>query len=112
MFTEPNEATAVATLTLPNVRTQCGAFIRLLRKMFGRFRQPFSARAAPLASACIGWFASRNRNGAGTGTETADELTRVNNHRPSIFLASPSRSTWLLAVQFGRPVAGFNDTSK
>ena len=35
----------------------------------------------------------------GTGTATADELTRVNNHRPSIFLASPSRSTWLLAVQ-------------
>jgi hypothetical protein len=50
--------------------------------------------------------------GAGSGTETADELTRVNNHRPSIFLASPSRSTWLLAVQFGCPVAGFNDTSK
>jgi hypothetical protein len=50
--------------------------------------------------------------GAGTGTETADELTRVNNYRPSIFLASPSRSTWLLAVQFGWPVAVFNDTSK
>jgi hypothetical protein len=50
--------------------------------------------------------------GAGTGTETADELTRVNNHRPSIFWASPSRFTWLLAVQFGRPVVAFNDTSK
>lgn len=37
----------------------------------------------------------------GTGTGTADELTRVNNHRPSIFLASPSRDTWLLAVQNG-----------
>jgi hypothetical protein len=49
---------------------------------------------------------------AGTGTETADELTRVNNHRPSIFLASPSRSTWLTAVQNGKPVAGFNATLK
>lgn len=48
----------------------------------------------------------------GTGTGTADELTCVNNHRPSIFLASPSRDTWLLAVQNGWPVAGFNDTSK
>ena len=48
----------------------------------------------------------------GTGTGTADELTRVKNHRPSIFLASPSRSTWLFAVQKGRPVAGFTDTSK
>lgn len=50
--------------------------------------------------------------GAGTGTPTAEELTRVNNQRPSIFLASPSRSTWLLAVQFGRPVTEFKDTSK
>jgi hypothetical protein len=48
----------------------------------------------------------------GTGTGTADVLTCVNNHRPSTFLASPSRLTWLLAVQNGRPVAGFNDTSK
>jgi hypothetical protein len=48
----------------------------------------------------------------GTGTPTADELARVNNQRPSIFSASPLRYTWLLAVQFGRPVAGFNDTSK
>ena len=48
----------------------------------------------------------------GTGTPTADELARVNNHRPSIFSASPSRFTWLLAVQNGWPVAGFNDTSK
>ena len=50
--------------------------------------------------------------GGGMGTETADEVTRVNSHCPSIFLASPSRSTWLLAVQNGKPVAGFNDTSK
>ena len=48
----------------------------------------------------------------GTGTETADELTLVNNHRPSIFLARPSRSTWLTAVQNGWPVAGFNATLK
>ena len=48
----------------------------------------------------------------GTGTETADELTRVNNHRPWIFLASPSRSTWLLAAHNGWPVSGSNDTSK
>src|ERR1035437_9634763 len=39
----------------------------------------------------------------GTGTGTADEPTCVNNHRPSIFLASTSRSTWLLAVQNGWP---------
>src|SRR5580658_6311339 len=48
----------------------------------------------------------------GTGTGTADELTFVNNHCPSIFLASPSRPAWLLAVQDGRPVVGSNDTSK
>ena len=48
----------------------------------------------------------------GTGTGTADELACVTNQRPSIFLASPSRLTWLLAVQNGWPVAGFNDTSK
>ena len=48
----------------------------------------------------------------GTGTPTADELACVNNHRPSIFFASPSRLTWLLAVQNGWPVAGFSDTSK
>src|ERR1700684_3672142 len=48
----------------------------------------------------------------GTGTETADELTLVKNHRPSIFLASPSRSTWLTAVQNVWPVAGFNATLK
>ena len=50
----------------------------------------------------------------GIGIPTAAELsTRVNNHRPSIFLASPSRSAWFLAVQFGRPQwQAFNDTSK
>ena len=48
----------------------------------------------------------------GTGTPTADELARFNNHRPSIFSASPLRYTWLLAVQNGWPVAGFVDTSK
>ena len=51
----------------------------------------------------------------GTGTPTADELARVNNHRPSIFFASPLRLTWLLAVQNGWRVAGFSrfsDTSK
>lgn len=48
----------------------------------------------------------------GTGTPTAVEVTCVNNQRPSIFSASPLRFTWLLAVQNGRPVAGFNDTSK
>jgi hypothetical protein len=44
------------------------------------------------------------------GTGTVDELACVNNHRPSIFLPSPSRSTWLFPVQNGRPVAGFDDT--
>jgi hypothetical protein len=48
----------------------------------------------------------------GIGTPTAAELTCVNNHFPSIFFATPSRSTWLFAVQKGRPVAGFKDTSK
>jgi hypothetical protein len=48
----------------------------------------------------------------GIGMPTAPDVTRVNNHFPSIFLASPSRSTWLFAVQKGRPVAGFKDTSK
>ena len=48
----------------------------------------------------------------GIGIPTAAELTRVNNHFPSIFFATPSRSTWLFAVQKGRPVAGFKDTSK
>lgn len=64
------------------------------------------ARPASLASASIGCLLH------GTGTGTADELTFVNNHCPSIFLASPSRLTWLLAVQYGWPVAGSNDTSK
>jgi hypothetical protein len=48
----------------------------------------------------------------GTGTETTDELTCVNNHRPSIFLASPLRSTWLLAAHSGKLVVGSKDTSK
>ena len=37
---------------------------------------------------------------------------RASSHGPSVFSASPLRSTWLLAVQNGWPVAGFNDTSK
>ena len=48
----------------------------------------------------IGYSASRNRTGTGTG----EELTVVNNHRRPIFLASPSRFTWLLAVQNGWPL--------
>jgi hypothetical protein len=48
----------------------------------------------------------------GIGIPTVAELTFVNNHFPSIFFATPSRSTWLFAVQKGRPVAGFKDTSK
>jgi len=56
-------------------------------------RESPDARAAPSTRACIGVVLLH-----GIGTGTADELTRVNNHRPSIFLASPSRSTWLLAV--------------
>jgi hypothetical protein len=50
--------------------------------------------------------------GYGIGIPTEPELTFVNNHFPLIFLASPSRSTWLFAVQLGRPVAEFTDTSK
>src|ERR1700749_2886777 len=69
----------------------------------------------------LGWRASASRvflHGSGTptaggiGIPTAVVLTRVNNHFPSIFMASPVRSTWLLAVQNGWPVAGFVDTSK
>ena len=48
----------------------------------------------------------------GIGIPTADELACVTNHFPFIFFAVPSRSTWLFAVQLGRPVAEFNDTSK
>jgi hypothetical protein len=48
----------------------------------------------------------------GIGTGTATPLSCVNNHRPSIFLALPTRATWLTAVQNGNPVAGFNATSK
>ena len=85
---------------------------RLGRKLFeGEFEKlTDDARAEPWRARAPGGL--RHGTGGGTGTETADELTRVNNHRPSIFWASPSRSTWLLAVQFGRPVAAFNDTSK
>jgi hypothetical protein len=48
----------------------------------------------------------------GIGIPTVAELTFVNNHFPLIFFAVPSRSTWLFAVQLGRPVAEFKDTSK
>jgi hypothetical protein len=48
----------------------------------------------------------------GIGIPTVAELTCVNNHFPLIFFAVPSRSTWLFAVQLGRPVAEFKDTSK
>jgi hypothetical protein len=48
----------------------------------------------------------------GIGMPTVPELARVINHFPLIFFAVPSRSTWLFAVQKGRPVAGFTDTSK
>ena len=48
----------------------------------------------------------------GIGIPTAAELTCVNNHFPLIFFAIPSRFTWLFAVQKGRPVAEFKDTSK
>ena len=48
----------------------------------------------------------------GIGTPTEAELTCVNNHFPLIFFAVPSRSTWLFAVQLGRPVVEFKDTSK
>jgi hypothetical protein len=48
----------------------------------------------------------------GIGIPTVAELTCVNNHFPLIFFAVPSRSTWLFAVQLGRPVVEFKDTSK
>ena len=70
------------------------------------------ALAALPASECIACFLLHGIEiGAGNGTGTADEVTRVNNHRPSIFLASPSRSTWLLAAQSGWPVAGSSGES-
>ena len=48
----------------------------------------------------------------GIGIPTVAELACVNNHFPLIFFASPSRFMWLFAVQKGRPVAGFKETSK
>ena len=90
----------------------------------GSERQTCDAAGADrsmLDALAASWRASASRvllHGTGTptaggiGIPTAVVLTRVNNHFPSIFIASPVRSTWLLAVQNGWPVAGFVDTSK
>ena len=82
-------------------------------KLFGAAQQASARKSgARTDTYCVPASLPQKAACYGIGIPTVAELTCVNNHFPSIFFAVPSRSTWLFAVQLGRPVVEFTDTSK